>query len=179
MKVKRYKQIAALLGAAIILTGCGSNSKGLEFSFKKNDYVRYEVRVKSPVNIAVLRIEYDSEGGVHVYGNEDRYYTDDEKAAQEEARQQRIKLQEEVFSQLEGTWESESGDSFTIYQQDEEYCIDVVEEGVQNTFSPVWFGPGPNYTVSYNAGACEGGFRFEMSEDGSGFDYYGEIFKKK
>lgn len=142
----------------------------------------YKFRYLDSDQYACICTVMDSEGGLHYSGSVDRYYTEEEKARQKEQAQEREREQEELYEKLEGTWNSEDGEYFRIYK-DDDYAIQYFVDGKEGTEKPVFFqdylyANDDNIAISYIDGPFDARFEIVLSEDGQTFEYDGKVFYK-
>lgn len=140
----------------------------------------YSFRYLDSDQYACIYTVMDSEGGLDYSGSVDRYYTEEEKNEQNERAHEREEQQKELFERLEGTWTSGDGDYFRIYSEDN-YAVEYSLSDRNGMESPVYFDEylfanENRISISYIDGSCEAMFSIILAEDGSSFEYDGEIF---
>lgn len=153
------------------------------FSIPGND-ADYFFRYLDSEAYACISQQMDSEGGMHISGNTDRYYTDEEKEKQQEHAEQYANNLEEQFLRFEGKWISDDGDYFEFFRDNDNHAVSYRFEGENGTESPVFISDYLYATkncikVSYIDGPFENMFEFDLSEDEQSFDYYEKTFYKE
>ncbi|MGN0396011.1 MAG: hypothetical protein ACI4EF_11660 [Coprococcus sp.] len=142
----------------------------------------YKFRYLDSDQYACICTVMDSEGGLHYSGSIDHYYTEEEKGKQKEQAQERENEQKELFEKLEGTWNSDDGEYFIVYK-DDDYSIQYYVDEREGTETPIFF---QDYlyvnenriAISYIDGPFDACFEIILSEDGQSFEYNSKVFYK-
>ncbi len=154
--------------------------------FFKNDYRTYRFRNLDSDMYAAIRVDMDSEGGLHIEGDEDKFYTDEEKENMANAKKARIVEQARFFSLFEGTWIADDGSYYRFYK-DNTYCLEdfwvsnEYPEGENYIHNAIQFSQGRNaseYEISFDYGAMMHNYYVELSEDGNTLNAGGKVLRK-
>ena len=158
------------------------------FEMRANDWsnTTYRFRYLDTDQYACICTIMDSEGGLHDSGSIDRYYTAEEKRAQEERVEKRKNEQRELFTRYEGTWTSEEGYYFKIYEDEAvegNYCVEFYLEDREDTaiyvgFNEYSMGDKKDLNISYIDGPYDAFISVVVSNDGDSMVYNDITFIK-
>ena len=125
---------------------------------ERGETEEYSFRYLDSDEYACLFSWVDIEGGVHVKGDENRFYTSEEINAKNERIAEYEENEKEIFDKLNGFWVDSEGEYFYVYLEDT-YCWDYYSKSNSGEF---------NSHFTDNAGFS---YVSEMGGLGEGYDY--------
>ena len=168
----------------IITTADPDNYTELSFS---NDNRIYCFRKLYSDMYTALQIDIDSEGGLHVEGDEDTFFTEEEKESSRKNEEAEAKKQEKLYAIFEGTWKAEDG-SYVTFAKDDTYYLEsywISEQypnGKEYTITELefYYNEGfDEYEVCFPSGAMMRCYRIELSESGDVMEVEGKTLTKE
>lgn len=181
-KFARMEPACELDGNTIVIFSDAPETVTTFTVMDKYEETQYHFRYLNSEAYAYLKRTMDSEGGIYFDGNPDRYYTAEEKAAQEEAKRKRQERQDALFERLQGTWVSESGNYFTI-SRDEDVCLEYSVDGKWEKIDGIRLEDNfraleNNIAMMYYEGPFSAVIDVMPAEDGRSFAYGKEVFER-
>ncbi|WP_406544838.1 hypothetical protein [Pseudobutyrivibrio sp.] len=134
-----------------------------------------------------LQIDMDSEGGLHVEGDEDTFFTDEEIEASRKRAEIEAKEQESLYVIFEGTWKAEDGSYFS-FSKDDTYCLETFwiseehpngEKYINPELEFSHFEDSNEYQFSFPYGAMMKCYTIELSESGDVMEVEGKTLTKE
>lgn len=168
----------------ILKTDSAEAITSFEMHAKDWSNTTYRFRYLDSEQYACIYTIMDSEGGLHDSGSIDRFYTNEEKRAQEERIEKRKNEQRDIFTRVEGNWVSDEGYYMNIYEKEEDvFCVEFYLEDREDTAINVGFweyskAGKKGFDINYIDGPFDACISTVLAEDEKSLEYNGITFIK-